>query len=60
MKKNTKEEMAFLNNAAEMQKNDLRRAADNNVHYDDGKNELGVPGWMRAIPTAAGLLAGWN
>lgn len=60
MKKNTKEEMAFLNNAAEMQKNDLRRLADNNVHYDDGKNELGVPGWMRAIPTAAGLLAGWN
>lgn len=60
MQKNTKGEMAFLNNAAEMQKNDVRRQLDGDVHYDDGKNELGVPGWMRAIPTAAGLLAGWN
>lgn len=60
MKKGAKDELAFLNNAAEMQKNDPRRIANNDLHYDDGKNELGIPGWARAIPPVAGLLAGWN
>lgn len=61
MLKEAKPEIAVLTDIQNRQRaKHEQEELQSSVHYSEGKNELGIPGWMRAIPTAAGLLAGWN